>query len=120
MPAWNIAPVTAQPHATLTDWAVFEVTLPRYARLRTRHLAGWSLEDQQGQVCSKLVSFDAAAGTFVTQSGRVYRLAGRSGLSANAQYVLNAWLRLSEASGFVDVTREMEELLGAKGLQACL
>lgn len=118
MPVWNIAPLTSRPHSTLTDWSVFEVTLPRYAGLRTRHLAGWSLEDQQGQVCSKLEAFDASTGSFLTQSGRVYRLAGRSGLSANAQYVLNAWLRLSEASGFVDVTREVEELLGAKGLQA--
>jgi hypothetical protein len=113
MPVWNIASISTRPSVTLADWTVFEVALPRYGGLRTRHLAGWSVEDRQGLVCYKLDAFDPSTVAFLTQSGRVYKLAGRTGLSSDAQYVLNMWMRVGEAVDYVDINADVRELMAA-------
>ena len=74
MSVWTIAPVELRPDVTLESWAVFEVPLNGLDHPWTRHFAGYSLEDGQGQVCSPVESFDPVNGQCVTRSGRVYRL----------------------------------------------
>jgi hypothetical protein len=108
MPVWSVAPISARPSVTLTHWLVFEVTDPDEAEPRTRHLAGWSVDDRQGQVSSPIRAFDPAARSFVTGSGRVYTVAGESGSHPDAEHVLARWLRINEPSEFVDVTKQVE------------
>lgn len=48
MPVWSIDSIEDRPDVTLRDWAAFEVPLHGPDLPWTRHLAGWSCEDQQG------------------------------------------------------------------------
>jgi hypothetical protein len=104
---WPIQSVEDRPDVTLTDWAAFEVPLHGPAEPWTRHLAGWSCEDRHGQVCSAIESFDPATGQCVTSSGRVYRITGRPGMNADAQYVWNRWKRIAGVEQERDLTREV-------------
>lgn len=94
MPVWSIKPISARPTVTLSEWAVFEVPLDGPDQPWTRHLAGWSCEERQGQVCSPVKSFDPATATCQTRSGRVYRLLGVPGLCSDGDYALTAWRRV--------------------------
>lgn len=107
MPVWNIAPIEDRPHVTLESWAVFEVPLNGLDQPWTRHLAGYSCEDGQGQVCSPVEAFDPASGQCVTRSGRVYRLRGGPGLDLDAEYVWDRWKRIWEVQEQRDVTPEV-------------
>jgi hypothetical protein len=107
MTVWTIAPVELRPDVTLESWAVFEVPLNGPDQPWTRHLAGYSLEDGQGQVCSAVESFDPATGQCVTRSGRVYRLRGRPGLGQDAEYVWRRWKRIASITEERDVTKEV-------------
>lgn len=107
MPVWNIAPIEARPNVTLSEWAVVEVPLNGSDQPWTRHLAGWSCEDQQGQVCSPVVAFDPNTATCTTQSGRVYRLLGVPGLCSDGAYVLGRWMSIHDLAELRDVTAEV-------------
>lgn len=107
MPVWSIDSIEDRPDVTLRDWAVFEVPLHGPGQPWTRHLAGWSCEDQQGQVCSPVQQFDPRTGSCLTESGRVYRLKGRPGLNADAEYVWNRWKRIASITAERDVTKEV-------------
>jgi hypothetical protein len=109
MTVWNIDSI----EKTLTDWAVFEVPLHGQDQPWTRHFAGWSCEDAQGQVGSAIRAFDPATGACVTKSGRVYRLRGRPGLSADAEYVWNRWRGIAGITEQRDVTLEVLEAITA-------
>lgn len=100
---------------TLESWAVFEVPLHGLEQPWTRHLAGYSLEDNQGQVCSPVQSFDPHTAQFITRSGRVYRLLGRPGLDHDTEYVWERWKRIWEIPQQRDVTQQvLAELRAAK------
>jgi hypothetical protein len=107
MTVWNIDSIEKRANVTLTDWAVYEVPLKGSDQPWTRHFAGWSCEDGQGQVCSAIKQFDPATGACVTNSGRVYRLQGRPGLSADAEYVWNRWKRIAGVEAERDVTENV-------------
>jgi len=111
MAVWQIDSIQDRPHVTLREWAAFEVPLNGPDEPWTRHLAGWSCKDQQGQICSAVLQFDPQTGNCVTQSGRVYRLLGRPGLNADAAYVWNRWKRIASVSEQRDVTREVFDAL---------
>lgn len=113
MTVWTIAPVELRPDVTLESWAVFEVPLNGVDQPWTRHLAGYSLEDGQGQVCSAVESFDPASGQCVTRSGRVYRLRGRPGLGQDAEYVWRRWKRIASIPEERDVTKEVFDAMSA-------
>jgi hypothetical protein len=110
---WPIAPVDERPDVTLTDWAAFEVPLNGVDQPWTRHLAGWSCEDTQGQVCSAIESFDPATGQCVTSSGRVYRLKGRPGLCSDASYVWRRWKRIASVEDERNVTGSVFQAMEA-------
>lgn len=113
MPVWNIDSIEDRPDVTLRDWAAFEVPLHGPDQPWTRHLAGWSCEDSQGQVCSAVQHFYPVTGTCITESGRVYRLTGRPGLNADAQYVWNRWKRIASVTEQRDVTKEAYDAIQA-------
>jgi hypothetical protein len=123
MSVWPIDSIEDKPNVMLRDWAAFEVPLNGTDDPWTRHLAGWSCEDGQGQVCSAVQQFDPASGQCVTESGRVYRLLGRPGLNSDAKYVWQRWKRIADILEERDVTREVFEAIqaaqaapGTKGL----
>jgi hypothetical protein len=113
MAVWQIDSIQDRPEVTLRDWAVFEVPLNGLDQPWTRHFAGWSCEDRQGQVCSPVVAFDPQTGSCITKSGRVYRLRGRPGLNADAAYVWNRWKRSASVGEQRDVTREVFDAMEA-------
>lgn len=111
----SIAPVELRADVTLESWAVFEVPLNGLDQPWTRHLAGYSLEDGQGEVCSPVESFDPVTDQCVTRSGRVYRLRGRPGLDRDAEYVWHRWKRIAGVTEEREVTQEVfAELQAAK------
>lgn len=107
MPAWQVEPIHAPPGITLSEWAVFEVPLHGPRRPWTRHLAGWSCDDGQGEVSSPLRAFDPATATCVTCSGKVYRLDGVPGLCEEGQYTLDLWRRVHAMKELRDVTADV-------------
>lgn len=111
MSVWSIDSIEDRPDVTLRDWAVFEVPLNGPGQPWTRHLAGWSCEDQQGQVCSAVQQFDPRTASCLTESGRVYRLLGRPGLNADAEYVWNRWKRIAGLTDEREVTKEIADAL---------
>ena len=113
MPVWSIDSIEERPDVTLRAWAVFEVPLHGADEPWTLHLAGWSCEDRQGQVCSAVQQFDPQTGSCVTESGRVYRLSGRPGLNADAEYAWNRWKRIAGIAVQREVTLEVSEALKA-------
>jgi hypothetical protein len=104
MPVWSIDSIEDRPDVTLRDWAVFEVPLDGPDQPWTRHLAGWSCEDQQGQVCSAVRQFDPQMGSCLTESGR-------PGLNADAEYVWNRWKRIAGLTEQREVTKEVADAL---------
>jgi hypothetical protein len=113
MAVWQIDSLPGRPQVTLTDWAVFDVPLNGLGQPWTRHLAGWSCEDGQGQVSSAVQCFDPVTQNCVTKSGRLYRLAGRPGLGMNAEYVWNRWKGIAAITEQKDVTHEVFQAIQA-------
>lgn len=110
---WIPAPVSERPEIILTDWHVFEVQLPGLEE-RTRHFAGQNMTDREGRTSSAIVTFDAANGRGVTQSGRVYQLKGSSNLRGDGEYTWNRWRNINSAIDIVDVTDEIKKLMADK------
>lgn len=107
MAVWQIDSIPGRPQVTLTDWAVFDVPLNGLEQPWTRHLAGWSCEDGQGQVCSAVQLFDPSTRSCITGSGRVYRLQGRPGLGSDGEYVWNRWKGIAGITQQRNVTQEV-------------
>lgn len=61
----------------------------------------------------KWQQFDPLTAQCITQSGRVYRLLGRPGLGADAEYVWNSWKRIAGVGEHRDVTREVFDAMKA-------
>lgn len=101
MPAWLIAPVEDEPETSLAQWQVME--LPN----GDRHFVGYAVEDREGRASSAVVVLDTATMCGVTASGRVYRLQGRPGYHADAEYTWRRWARINGASEWKDVSAEV-------------
>ena len=107
MPLWTFGTVESEPQVRLSDWTVREVTYLDDAVSRTRHLVGCDHYDRSGRVSSAIASFDVLRRRASTRRGRVYELLGRSGSSANADYVWGLWCRINAVATFTDVTAEL-------------
>lgn len=103
---WAVKPIDERPELVLSDWAIFEVKMA-HASVRTRHFAGYNETDAEGRASSAIVTFDPKALTGVTESGRVYHLRGRSGLSGDGLYVWGRWLRINKSTDVVDITKSV-------------
>ena len=107
MPLWTFGTVESEPQVRLSDLTVREVTYLDVAISRTRHLVGCDHYDGSGRVSSAIASFDVLRRRASTRRGRVYELLGRSGSSANADYVWGLWCRINAVATFTDVTTEL-------------
>lgn len=110
---WACAPVSERPEVVLTNWHVFEVKLPANAK-RTRHFAGENITDHDGRTSSAIVTFDAANGCGITQSGRVYHLRGSSGLTGDGEYTWRRWKSINAVVDVLDVTAEIKSMMKRK------
>ena len=109
--SWTLKSILCAPSRTLDAWSVFEVFHDGSRPTWTRHLVGWKREGCVGQVSASVTEFDPVLRRARTRSGRVYELAGRSGLNADAMAV---WARWKYSNGVLaerDVTDEVERLM---------
>ena len=107
MPLWTFGPVESEPQVCLSDWTILEVTYLDDSTSLTRHLVGCDHYDGSGRVSSAIASFDVLRRRASSRRGRVYELLGRSGSSANAEYVWGLWCRINGVATFTDVTAEL-------------
>lgn len=98
MPIWIPAPVDMRPSLTLSEWRIIEL------KDGARHFVGYHAETGSGRVSSAIKAFDPAARRGITDSGRVYQLAGEPGYHADAEYVLSNWMLLYGEPSCIDVT----------------
>lgn len=114
MPIWSIGSILGRPSVTLVSWAVFEVPLNGDEQPWTTHLVGWACEDRQGQVSSRVMSFDPQTRRGKTASGRVYELRGTAGLNSDASYTWARWKSIN------DITQERAVELPASSTSGSL
>jgi len=72
----------------------------------THHLVGYVMSEGAGRTTSAIQSFDKEKMLVTTNSGRVYRLQGKSGNNSDADYVWNFWKSHNNARNEKDVTNE--------------
>lgn len=104
---WKCSPVSERPEIILANWLVFEVKLPGH-KARTRHFVGQNITDNEGRASSAIEIFDAANKSGTTESGRVYQLRGRTGLTGDGEYTWNRWKTINAVTDIVDVTAEIK------------
>lgn len=110
--AWALTTISETADCTLDAWSVFEVPFDGDDRVWTRHFFGFRREGCRGQVSSPVQEFDAAARRGRTRSGRVYELAGGSGINPDAMAVWGLWKAAKGIGVELDVTADVEGLLG--------
>ncbi|WP_287924897.1 hypothetical protein [Diaphorobacter sp.] len=101
MAVWNTQPVTAQPHLTLANWQVHELSDG------ARVLVGYCSANLEGRTSSEIAEIDLQTLNCRTGSGRVYRLYGPPGSHPDADYVFKAWKHLNRETETTDVTQEV-------------
>lgn len=101
MPVWKTTPVERAPELRLARWSVREVQPGA-----TRHLVGYNTTEREGRVSSRITAFDEERHRAMTESGRVYELAGRPGHDSDAEYVWQRWLSYMGDVTWSDVTHE--------------
>ena len=117
MSKWQTAPIDASPTKTLDAWRVCLVPADGRDRPKTGHLWGFVRETCRGRVSSAIVKLDPINRRVLTRSGRVYHVAGDSGVNTDALCVWGAW---KQAGGIQfederDVTDEVEAVLSRSG-----
>ena len=99
---WKPADVTAEPNTILTQWRIYRVKADFHGNGNTIHFVGYA--GYEGRVCSAIQTFDAKSRKGVTQSGRIYELAGNSGFNGDAMYVWDRWVRMNGNPEIEDIT----------------
>ncbi len=107
---WPIDSVDVRPRVQLSSWRAYEVAHPRGEAL-SRHLVGYVLDRDHGQVSSPVVRIDTAARCCVTHSGRVYELVSEPGYNEDAMYVWHRWMEVNVVVDARDLTDELLQLL---------
>ena len=93
MPVHGGPPLDIEAYVELQDWVFFEVLQPP----NSIHAAG--LRSGQVRVCSPIVKYNPDNRTFVTESGRVYKLMRQAkGNLSILKYGINHWLYLNHLS----------------------
>lgn len=109
MTIWTTQPVDAQPSLTLVRWRIFK------SDTNELHFVGYCPENYEGRVSSAIQNFDPVTQRGVTQSGRIYELAGPPGFDEDALYVWQRWLRVNNVPSCTDVTNDVAtELTGMR------
>lgn len=106
---WAIESIEQTPEVMLDSWQCFE--LQRLGRPgRTRHFTGTNVRERHGQVSSAICAMDPATRRCTTQSGRVYELGTRNGLTGDGEYTWRQWLLINQATAIIDVTDEINKM----------
>lgn len=106
---WRPASVTAEPEVNLSQWAVFRVAGDADTDSDTVHFVGDT--GYEGRVCSPIKTYDPTTRRGITQSGRIYGLVGKPGLSSDARYVWGHWLSMCGNPEYTDITESYKEQL---------
>lgn len=101
MPVWKVSPVESEPDMTLVRWRIFETPSG------DRHFVGLRADDLTGRVSTVIRILDLSKRRGLTSSGRTYGLKGGPGVSADADYIWNAWCRVNGIDKFTDVTANL-------------
>ncbi|CAJ8263560.1 Uncharacterised protein [Burkholderia pseudomallei] len=101
MPIWKPPPVSRLSLIPLSRWRIFELTDG------SRYFVGVDMFDQSGRVSSPIVAFNAVSLQGTTQTGRIYELVGKPGMSFQAEYVWRKWCELYEVTSYKDVTQRL-------------
>lgn len=97
---WKVLSKKDQPYLNLVRWRVYETDGIE------RHLVGYSNENREGRVSSKIMSFDFKNKCGTTRSGRRYKLEGNAGNDRDAAYVWSMWCERNNIDKVRDVTEE--------------
>lgn len=89
---------------TLRRWRVMEVQA--HNGMRSRHVWGHDVTNDEGRASSSIVSFNAQTMTATTRSGTTYQLTGLPGNSRAGRVVWDQWRRASGVVSEFDVTDE--------------
>lgn len=90
------------PEVLLRRWRVMEIVAK--GGLRTRHLLGHDVTNDENRVSSPISRFDMETMTATTRSGARYRLAGVPGHSRSVQTVWDDWCQSYGVLSQGDVT----------------
>ncbi len=89
---------------TLRRWRVMEVQA--HNGMRSRHVWGHDVTNDEGRASSSIVSFNAQTMIATTRSGTTYQLTGLPGNSRAGRVVWDQWRRASGVVSEFDVTDE--------------
>ncbi len=103
MPIWRVAAVEERPQITLGHWTVYETERGE------RHFVGRCMDSGSGRVSSAIESFDAAARTGTTRSGRTYVLSGGPGHDPDGMHVWSVWKLVNAVKEEKNVTPDYIE-----------
>jgi hypothetical protein len=98
---WAVPDTSLEPELTLENWQAYETETGEC------HLIGHCIERCEGRVSSAITAFDPLTQCVETNSGRTYRLQGRPGCNADAEYVWRAWKRINSVVTAVEVTHRV-------------
>jgi hypothetical protein len=117
---YEIGPIDTPPSKTLDAWHIGVVPSEGRDRPWTAHVFGCVRETCRGWVSSAIVRIDPAKRLAVTESGRVYHLAGQSDLNGDALVVWGTWQhkRSIEQDVWQDGTEEVDRLFARAAKQA--
>lgn len=105
---WSATTVESEPQKWLEKWQVYKVVDAKIQpEVFGYHFVGFDVQGGHGAVSSKVEQFDPVKMCGITNSGRVYQLAGMPGTDPDAQYTLNGWA----AANQVTVTDATEEFI---------
>ncbi len=85
---WNVPDPNKEPVLTLRPWRVVECFNP-ITEHTGKHLSGYCLERFEGRFSTEILAVDPATRICKTDSGRFYKLEGRTGRHPDAEYLLS-------------------------------
>lgn len=105
---WNASSVEQTPAIELSHWVVYEVPSLKEEMPKDHHFCGWNVTEGEGRVSSKILQWNHATRTGITNSGRKYKLLGESSLNMDAVYVWERWRHINKVTEFKDVSEQYE------------
>ena len=106
MSIWKTTSVADTPEIVLSQWRIVEVTSP-YWDGASRHFTGYNETEREGRASSEIKEFDTSTMCGVTNSGRVYKLAGPPGHNGDGDYVWSRWKAINHVETEKDVSEEV-------------
>ena len=106
-----VEPVSVQPVTYIDYWQLIQVTHADGGC--SRHLYG--RVNNEGRVCSDIVSFDLERITATTKSGRQYMVLGPPGRDEDAVWVYDQWATINKFVRVKYLTSGLERLRRIRG-----